>query len=1127
MATMQKTQIIEWRSPSKGLITSVSAKDLPQDGLALCRNFDLDSISGALVRRGGFVTDSDNPIEGNTPVAVFEMPVANLASSPPSTPRILIDAELIPVDDDRNPSPTYPLLYLKAFMKPYWNPGGSVPEEQWINDWLPLGTAGEKLLGSDTTEFNVRIQPILQGGEVRFYVSTAQTADGDDSQTIMSPQFIGYLSSEEDRFKDGDGLNGQAGPDFFVEDLRSLPPRQADVGLSPTFTNLDAVGVTGVDPGTRNYRMCYVYDGYQFGGLSDAHAVSVPFGQSNNQGFVNLELKVKNTGTFPYRPQKILIFALRAQTEADEDVGSMALIHSVSVEDGPNTELWSTILDSNVEDIKTMVSGNIYSDFSLIGSSVTATRERDDVPRGVDFSDPFHANYRYLLTGETQGHGYVRSVVATPMNDDENSRYLDLGVVTDEISIFGSGNDLPAGSVAVDAGISFAKNDADTLRFDSADVVHLKGISLVDYNEAEEFSHFKFFVGLPPEGMYLPPIEDWPPAARKLWQSIEAGPPEGRYGIVMRKSRHGETHIWFHIESTVTREDAYSVEDGIYYLAVSSPMPFSLLEDLNDGDGYFDGAEEGLSADDDAILLLVDKPVAVPHLPDQAIDGVSHVTPRGPLFADWAGSSIEANDPPSTELTINYDSFTFTEPWSNIVCNDGRTLWFKRTAAQYDDVDVADVTSGTLEGVTTDGWKLSDTAATVSVVDPYSDAELLGMETYAELAQSGSLVTWASGSTAARVGNRIFVGDVRIPDPDDRFKYLKETANRHRILYSSFTGQGQAAPDFMNPINMIQVGEGTSRIIALGEQYGRLIVWTKEACYQVHVGAGNAAAYSEERQFSGAGCVSANTVVSTPKGLMWLAPGGVHIMSGSAVQNISEALNTNAFLDKIKEKGHTAHAAYDPRRQAYVLYIDRMTGESEDSPKLSTMYVFDNEGRWTTYTVPFELTWLTRIVDGGVLGIYDKYRYFDVTGRPQIASAYGLLRSDTTAEYDLEELCVPVEVATVTAKAKYANVQPGGGDRMVRLTGANIDMDNPLAKSGTVTLGVDSRETEGDAVAEFAIAGDDAVLHGRFPISERVRSVQVGVSTSVPGMSIDRTSLEFIPKGRVRSLFPSSDIAPE
>ena len=372
--------------------------------------------------------------------------------------------------------------------------------------------------------------------------------------------------------------------------------------------------------------------------------------------------------------------------------------------------------------------------------------------------------------------------------------------------------------------------------------------------------------------------------------------------------------------------------------------------------------------------------------------------------------------------------------------------------------------------------------------DPFSNEMLqndLLHPRYQEFASHNSPIMRARGAVAVRVGDRTFLGDVRIPDPSDPYDSSKDDKVRHQILYSSYSG-AYPAMDSFPPANAFSVGEGSSRTVAMFEHAGRLVVLTTGAALVTMVQPGDYASVQYERVFAGLGGVSPSAVARTPLGVAWLSQSGVYYLSGPEPRLISAPINDAEFLGMIKTYGANADLFYGPRRKTLFLCFPGIKPAA---------YAMSESGAWT------------KIILSGYDDPVDfKSGFASASGEPvalmtrdgETSLAGTKLPEDLSKDFDKHD---------VTGVAQFPTAQPAGGDRVARFSAVNCEHSE--STPGTFYAII-------DGVASISGNYDQQSDRTRVDLRSRGRNVSVYTGLRGPGNYVERASIEFIPKGRSR-----------
>ena len=391
--------------------------------------------------------------------------------------------------------------------------------------------------------------------------------------------------------------------------------------------------------------------------------------------------------------------------------------------------------------------------------------------------------------------------------------------------------------------------------------------------------------------------------------------------------------------------------------------------------------------------------------------------------------------------------------------------------------------------------------------------EVSTLRSYDDVSQNPTTVNYARASTATRVGNRIFAGDLAWRDPADTSDYRLESEKDHqerfRITYSGFGGDMVHAPDSFSPLNLATVGGGTSRLISVSEFMGRVMVLTEDALWVLNVAPGNSASYTTERKFLGSGAVSGTAVIETPQGLTWLSQAGVLRFNGSAVENISGAINSQEFLRDIRGYVHggvlyggpVALAGYASETQRLYLALE----QGREGGHRQKIYVMGPSGAWVVYSTPYWIKNLAMSMNTGQMFGLGRMGW----GPMGWDGIFEETPGSTSDEGD--NAAFPIR-----AKAVFPPVQPGDGERIARIIASSVEFGGKHEDGVEVVLGVSVDSKDLVSGVFKAVQGD--IYRGRMAVPDRGRTVQVTASTESSGGYVDNVKVECIPKGRIRSM---------
>ncbi len=1080
-----RRQITSFRTPTAGLVSSVSERDLPENALARCSNFNVDETVGRLTVRDAWgVYGSARAIGGiqkpiRSLVGAFEFPVLEPAGA--QRPPVVLLATKESLSGGENPEAIYGLV---AYMRPHYSSGA------WVDSWGFLGDLHD--FGTIEPE-SVTVSHVARDGVIRFFISYAETASQSPTEILLPARFLQFFRLPDEWF----GAPPPGGDDFYIEKARMWPPGTegwtdggeggrvaSDLTITTTVVPDPVVG--NINGGSRLYRYAYQYDGFQIGALSDPVSVVFPEGEPSA---LRLDLKA-TPSEVSRRVTGVHVFTLIAE-DAPWGPGRYVEVALVDARSGVYSNKWHRIIDSDTGDnlryfisvspdmygfegnlersgyIQESSVGNAWNDFAYVVMGQEAS------PAGASPGvDPTWGRWcepvRQLIPARKRLSGQDHDVawIGTGVKGDDRTR-------------------------RTDAYFGYGRNDVKPVtEAEPGNSILFGGVYTKGEDNISTYPEIKWKSGYN-DGTVLPAIA----AIAAALESARATEDGGFFGYGVVDPETPDFLVLFSYgESTGLPRGNTPViaKPGARIRMIEWMMP-------EVGLGQF----FKITLDSEIPTYAHGKPM-FPHqwlfcttsiIEDfYSQPNTSFITTEEPSFLGDVGGD------PSGALKVKYQhqEFSMNDDGDSSnnqeqMATDGRTLLFT-----WDDASPAwpsSVTGGHVD--TGRDWS---SGHEIHIYDDLSNETVQQGSAfnryYSDIAQHSGEVNWADGSVSAIVGDRVFVGDVAIPVPNVRFDAAEDYERfRYNILYSGFTGYGTSSPDSILPQNLVIVGGGVSKVRGLSEMSGRLVVLTDEGVFLVFVAAGNSAGANVERKWIGFGCVSAKSVVETKMGLAWLSQRGVCLMAPGGPQIISGAIASPAFLEAIATSGSTAAMAFEPANDRLSLALG---GE---------FYVRSSGGGWVQYETgsAFNPVSLVGSLDGGF------YAVGDIEG---VTDSF-LMRTDSSLSKDFyhygQEGIDPLlwSAHDVKATARFPSLQPAGGDRMAKIMAATYEF------TGTAGLSayVDSEN--------ISFGKDDQTSKTfkrvRVPVGYRGRTVWVDVRAIGPDSAVDRVAIEFAQKGRVRS----------
>jgi hypothetical protein len=177
---------------------------------------------------------------------------------------------------------------------------------------------------------------------------------------------------------------------------------------------------------------------------------------------------------------------------------------------------------------------------------------------------------------------------------------------------------------------------------------------------------------------------------------------------------------------------------------------------------------------------------------------------------------------------------------------------------------------------------------------------------FAQEEESISLGTKGGYKAAAVCARRAWIANVRKDDVvyDDRIYY--SPVNRFATFPDSY---------FLD----IGINDGDS-FSALHSLGNRLLAFKQKKLYVINVSSTSDAGWYLEAEYNGVGCLTQESVVSTPFGICWVNQDGVYIFDGSSPpREISSLLNDKTFRTNSNKRGAVG---YNPRHKQLVVCQD-------------------------------------------------------------------------------------------------------------------------------------------------------------------------------------------------------------
>lgn len=209
----------------------------------------------------------------------------------------------------------------------------------------------------------------------------------------------------------------------------------------------------------------------------------------------------------------------------------------------------------------------------------------------------------------------------------------------------------------------------------------------------------------------------------------------------------------------------------------------------------------------------------------------------------------------------------------------------------------------------TSGYASTDTIAELAnplrILSPSLDT-YESINGFAQEEESINLGTKGAYKAAAVCARRAWIANVRKNDVvyDDRIYY--SPVNRFATFPDSY---------FLD----IGINDGDS-FSALHSLGNRLLAFKQKKLYVINVSSTSDAGWYLEAEYNGVGCLTQESVVSTPFGVCWINQDGVYIFDGSSPpKEISSLLNDKTFRTNSNKRGAIG---YNPRHKQLVVCQD-------------------------------------------------------------------------------------------------------------------------------------------------------------------------------------------------------------
>ena len=1135
MANVQKIQVAEWRSAEKGLVTAASDRDLPANALTFSENLLVDEVAGRLIVRDAWDHYPDagssrlDTLSSNFHKAwgVFEW----LLVGAPTPIKVVVWTILVGE-----------VYTLRLSSNPNYVSGTG-----WVDGWAPLknqaGGGGHYTFGT-VEPTSVQITRVVYEDAVRLFISYG-TGTEDASANPIPPMHISLHEVLEGRF----GLDVDAPAELVVEPGALLSHKKnPSAPLSQLIVTTQMIPGGGDIAEGRHYRVAMEYDGYQVGELSSAIVVE-PGGGGDSTEFT---LTIPDPGAFPRRPTGVLIFGAKSEDVLANEVsvGSYALVAKVDfvrglLDVGLGGSSASRVVGSRLTAVvdEETIAPVVLFDVDWYATTAPGNEEygradgtyRGDNPPcghlnqwsgdkwcnrtrvvvvshvrsgGIEWALPANAHHR-RYSDDNQEAG---SIHMAQTRDQEPHLGGECPNIVDPLPwADGDGTEFGGAFEYATTPLEIDKEQwpkgRDTEGSDNLALGHV-------HLAAEHYNTPKFVV----DGQEFREViilqaytlgEQW--ETRVGTKIMVLG--RNEYGRAINDDLGRGYHTRF--QERYGKEWPGQSEKEMFPVATIGAIEEKEWSEDPSKYRLWIGLEGGLSDDLDIPNrqfvydpdhtrynpLVTDSQVEVIFLEGMGRSPLSHYAKfHGCSFVtvgapDHFPGKYTLYDPDAWALQVTWDSYAILE-------KDILAVASKRVFFRSEDLDVY----APLEGADPDFAKVLDLSGgggyrgvewndgTISFVDAASSERLLENplvhRPYSEYATHGAEIFHARGAIAARVGNRVFLADVRLPNPDAPHDTSQDESIRYQVIYSSFSETFPSVDSFP-PANAFPVGEGTSRVVAMFEHSGRLVVLTETHAVMMQVQPGDFASVRVERNWPGLGGFGPQGVAQMQGGVAWLSPGGVYGLMGTEPVLLSSAINDRDFLKLIADYGATAELFYRPRRQTLHLTFPATPG--------GRIYTMSRNGAWGTDVIPVDALRSGESGAGGdALAIADK----PTPSRPK--GTY-LLSANVESTSDLGD-------QPIVGVASFSTIQPAGGDRMARVVAANLEHSKNLPTSGSWLVAyVDGR------VHAEELPVNSSTDRTRLNIADRGRNVQVLAAIRGRGNYLERASVEFIPKGRVRS----------
>ena len=1137
MASSQKIQATEWRSAEKGLITAASDRDLPPGALVESENLIVDEVAGRVIVRDAWDYYPTEYLANLTyrfaslhkVWAVFEWDVPGA----PHPPLVIAHTSTYVPGESEDPKE----YRLHLAMTPWMDTDGTWKTGSWSTLSSPWDSTTTIYDFGETEPADVQLTRVIYENAVRLFFSWGAT--GEHASTNPIPHFhLAMHKGMAERF-------GQSGVASEMIKLEGGAVLAHDSTLVVSHALLTRGGRVDTP---RTYRFALEYDGYQVGELSPVYPVEVAGGSAVEITLsVPLAAKYNRrpTGVMVFGASTEGVLSNEIAIGSYALVAKVDFVRGLVDAGGAGSsgaQVRHAHLETELEDV--FIAPSALLETKWHAGQRAAYEEYTDTWRGENpvcgFIDQWDSvawnrRTRVAVIGNTSSPA---GVWALPANGHHGGGTLDGGGSIGHIDLAHRRDSEPhAGGKYPSQRFGLPWSGGEGSVF-SEEVLYARVPDQISFNhwpggkwddtknhrlatgtlelQPADGSHFQnrtYVNGVPfREVIYLEKASLT--GARRLFRKnakilvIGRDESQGLEDGIGGQSFH--FRFWYtkwpgpdnpnemYPVATISEyEEITREEGGGEVVGIKLGLEYGLADDLDIPDSMFDRTDPEFgppylvpieSVEVELIALEIN---GAPHQTDTdtKFNGCSMLEVYG--AGHFPGPDQEY-DPDEWALRVAWPGGLVLESDILAVTSSGKRTFFRPddpaayaglNGAAPDFARVIDVAGG--GGYRGTEWK---TDGTISFVDIASDQELkenlLIHRRYGEFATHGSEIAHVRGATAVRVGDRIFVGDVRVPSPDAPHDQSKDEEVRHQIIYSSYSG-GYPATDTFPPANAFSVGQGSARIVAMFEHAGRLVVLTGGTAQIIMVQPGNYANVQYERIFAGLGGYGPGSVARMPMGVAWLASSGVYYLQGAEPQLISAAIGDREFLKMIRDHGSEADLFYGPRRKTLFLSFPTIKPAA---------YAMSENGAWS------------KVIFSGYDTPVDFRSGFSSATGEAVAIAEGgigepiLLASNLDADYDWGP-------QTVTGRALFPTVQPAGGDRMARVLAVNVEHEPGAA--GNVYVYSDGEESNSklDKIADRT----------RVPVNKRARNASVKVDLKNPGSYIERVSMEFIPKGRARS----------